>query len=103
MKTFMIPMPVVASCLIEECAYNSYSHCHARAITIGDSNDALCDTYFGLVNKGATHAKPQSAATGVGACKVQSCRHNVDYECVAEEISVGDNGSQIACLAYRRQ
>ena len=46
MKHLTIDMPIVSECLANECAYNVNMKCHARAITVGNSLHAGCDTYF---------------------------------------------------------
>lgn len=98
MKQISIEMPLVATCSATECAYNTSNSCHARAITVGDGVHPGCDTYFG--SAGVSHTKAIQRTAGVGACKVSDCRHNEDYECVAEQISVGQSTNVISCLTY---
>lgn len=88
-------MPEVSRCAATECAYNTDSACHARAITIGDGNHPDCDTYFN--NNG--HTKRERIA-GVGACKVTGCTHNQDFECSADKIELGYSGDSVNCLTY---
>jgi hypothetical protein len=38
-------MTRVKSCEVAECAYNSKKMCHALAITIGDLDNPMCDTF----------------------------------------------------------
>jgi hypothetical protein len=75
MKKFVIEMPEVAACDVTRCAYNCEGQCHAKAITVGDGLHPGCDTYLSTLHH--TH-EPKSA--GVGACKVEACRHNRDVE-----------------------
>lgn len=88
-------MPEVSRCAASECAYNTDSACHARAITIGDGDDPDCDTFF----SNSKHTKRERVA-GVGACKVTGCSHNLDFECSAEQIELGYSGDTVNCLTY---
>ncbi len=101
MKTLSILMPVVQTCSVPECVYKVGSGCHGKAITIGDNGNPACDTYL-CVSPPATgsHMKDHRPMAGVGACKVAACRHNRDYECMAETISVGHRIDHIKCLTY---
>lgn len=89
-------MPLVNSCDIEDCAYNRDRSCHALAITVGDSQHAHCDTYFGSGPKGGDPA----AKGRVGACKMADCRYNERLECQAPGISVGYRQDGVDCLTY---
>ena len=95
MKKFSIEMPQVNQCEVTKCAYNVKNMCHARAITVGDGINAMCDTFF---NSGS-HSKGKNTA-GVGACKVAVCAYNTDYECQAEGINVGMEGSNAKCMTF---
>ena len=88
-------MPVVSECAIAECAYNANKCCHAIAITIGDGNRPMCDTFF----KSTKHSGMKVTA-GVGACKVSSCSHNADFECSAASIQVGKEKNLGKCLTF---
>ncbi|PDP85441.1 DUF1540 domain-containing protein [Glycomyces fuscus] len=89
-------MPVVNSCQVDACAYNTEHTCHALAITVGNSTHAQCDTFFGAREQGG-----DPASTGhVGACKMADCQHNVHLECQAPGISVGFDQKQADCLTY---
>jgi hypothetical protein len=90
-----IKMPVVSECAIAECAYNSNKSCHAIAITIGDGNRPMCDTFF----KSSRHGELNSIA-GVGACKVFICRHNNSLECSMESIRVGSEQDHGKCMTF---
>ncbi|MFA6014908.1 MAG: DUF1540 domain-containing protein [Gallionellaceae bacterium] len=88
-------IPSVSECAIAECAYNSNASCHAIAITIGDGDHPMCDTFF----KSQKHISIQETA-GVGACKVSACRHNSDFECGATSIRIGQDGQQGKCMTF---
>ena len=89
-------MPVVNQCAVEDCAYNQDHTCHALAITVGDTVNARCDTFFSSTAKGG-----DPSSTGrVGACKVAACRHNVQFECGAPGITVGYQQSEVDCLTF---
>lgn len=91
-----IDMPIVANCMVRECAYNVDESCYARAITIGDGLHPGCDTFFGA----STHSRIHSARAGVGACKVMACQYNDDLECQAETIQVAGSGTDVRCMTY---
>lgn len=93
-----IEMPMVADCMVSECAFNMENNCHARAITIGDGNNAGCDTFM----SSTIHTKAMEQRAGVGACKVMGCTHNEDYECMASSISVGMLGQEVDCLTFAK-
>ena len=89
-------MPKVARCEVSQCAYNKDNICHALAITVGDSREPHCDTFFGSMSKGGD----PNATAGVGACKMTSCRFNSMLECGAPSVAVGYQGEGIDCLTY---
>lgn len=91
-----IEMPFVQGCSVSECAYNSQSRCHAKAITIGDSIHPGCDTFLDGGN-GHTHL---DVTAGVGACKVTGCTYNDDLECGAESIDVAIRNDQAHCMTF---
>jgi hypothetical protein len=103
MKTLTVTMPVITECKAEECAYNRNRLCHARAITIGDGKHPACDTYFCTSHSSEQHIMNKNIIAGIGACKVQSCQYNVDYECFGENISIAHNNGRIACMNYLTQ
>lgn len=88
-------MPCVSECAISECAYNSDKACHAIAITIGDGDSPMCDTFFKSSRHGGT-----IETAGVGACKVSACSHNTDFECTAASIRVGQAQSLGKCMTF---
>lgn len=99
MHKISITMPLVAQCSVAECAYNTNSCCHARAITVGDAVHPGCDTFLAS----ASHSTARQRTAGVGACKTSACRHNDDYECVAEKITIGHASDSVCCLTYQRR
>jgi hypothetical protein len=92
-------MPKVVQCEVEDCAYNQDSECHALAITIGDIDNPMCDTYCPGTGKGGD---PTSLA-GVGACKVTICAHNKAFECGMRTITVGWKGNDPDCLSFKKR
>lgn len=102
MKKMSIEMPVVMACSVSKCAYNRDTACHARAITVGSKVHPDCDTYFSL-SGAESHSKSRQRQAGVGACKMSNCQHNDDYECVANDIVVGQVMNRINCLTYSQR
>jgi hypothetical protein len=97
MKQISIEMPLVGECSVNECVYNTDNCCHARAITVGNGVHPGCDTFMGPA---PSHSREKQRTAGVGACKVSACRHNDDYECMAEQITVGRASEDASCLTY---
>ncbi|QKT03319.1 DUF1540 domain-containing protein [Ectothiorhodospiraceae bacterium 2226] len=91
-----VEMPAVETCSVNDCAYNVDTHCHARAITVGDGIHPGCDTFL----QSSRHTRSGPSAAGVGACKVEACRYNDDYECGADAIQVGHRDASINCLTF---
>ena len=91
----LLNMSGVSECSIGECAYNSHQTCHAIAITVGDGDQPMCDTF--LVADAHSHDKGHA---GVGACKVSTCQHNHALECSAGHILVGKLESRVRCMTY---
>lgn len=89
-------MSAVKDCAVSNCAYNEKKGCHALAITIGESADPMCDTYF----KSDTHGGVKEKMAGVGACKVAECRFNERFECSAPDIHVGFKHNHPDCLTF---
>lgn len=92
----LIEMPMIQRCDVSECSYNLNAACHAKAITIGDGASPGCDTFM---NTGS-HVRSKQIKAGVGACKVDGCSHNNDFECAADSISVSQEGSKVMCMTY---
>ncbi|MBI3558429.1 MAG: DUF1540 domain-containing protein [Deltaproteobacteria bacterium] len=91
-----VEMPQVSKCTATNCAYNVKQGCHARAITIGDGNQANCDSHF----DSSPHTKANARVAGVGACKVTGCKYNDDFECNAQAINVGYVGQAVKCMTF---
>lgn len=89
-------MPKVKKCEVNDCAYNEDKCCHAIAITIGDSENPICDTFCKSSMKGGEI----ELVAGVGACKVSSCKYNNNLECGAPSISVGYKKREPDCLTF---
>lgn len=96
MTEICLDMPLVAQCVVSDCAYNIDQGCHARAITVGDGVHPGCDTYIGS----SKHTSRKQLHAGVGACKVTGCNYNDDFECMAESINVGYRDSKVHCLTF---
>jgi Domain of Unknown Function (DUF1540). len=96
MKHMTLDMPIVAECLANECAYNVNMNCHARAITVGNSLHAGCDTFL----SGSVHTREATRTAGVGACKSAECKFNEDFECMADSIKVAPAGKEINCTTH---
>lgn len=90
-------VPEVSSCAATSCGYNVSGGCHAKAITVGDSEHPRCDTFMPQ----PTHTSSADAA-GVGACKVSACRYNRDLECEAESIRVSVHQGHADCATFAR-
>jgi hypothetical protein len=100
MTKMVIEMPEVAMCAVTKCAYNIEDACCAHAITIGDKENPRCDTYLG----GKKHvSSPGSLPAGVGACKVDVCFHNKDFECMADCIQVDHASHSADCITFKRR
>ncbi|MCA2205180.1 DUF1540 domain-containing protein [Streptomyces griseoincarnatus] len=96
--TPVMQLPVISECAAEDCAYNHGHACHAAAITVGDLDSPVCDTFMGADLEGG-----EPSTTGrVGACKMADCRHNSGLECHAPAITVGLEHEQVNCLTYER-
>ena len=91
-------MPKVIACSVEKCAYNARKSCHAMAITVGEpGGDPACDTFF----VADQHGGVMDATAGVGACKLNDCKFNKDYECSASGIRVEMHKGQPDCMTYQ--
>ena len=96
MQQFILDMPPVSKCTAANCAFNTKGQCHAKAVTIGDQQNPGCDTFFTSSLK-----SERVEAAGVGACKVDSCWYNKNFECTAEKVEVGKDNGQIKCVTFR--
>jgi hypothetical protein len=97
MKRLNVLVPEVDGCEVSACGYNVSGACHAKAITVGDGTHPRCDTFVPLVSH--THL---TSTAGVGACKVTSCRHNQDLECMASAILVVTHDDHADCATFTR-
>jgi len=96
MITVNMEIPEVRACEAGHCAYNVNQSCHARAITIGDDVNPMCDTFFDSGN----HSQNTSRMAGVGACKVSGCKHNTDFECQADHILIQALNGPARCATF---
>lgn len=96
MQHITIDMPIVSECAASECAYNVDTSCHAKAITVGNSLHAGCDTFF----PGSGHTRATDRTAGVGACKSAECKFNEDLECMTDSIRVAPAGQDVNCMTY---
>jgi hypothetical protein len=89
-------MSKITDCEVTECSYNSDKKCHTIAITVGDSNCPMCDTFVKMGKKGGD---PDTIG-GVGACRAEACRYNASLECSAGSIHVGMHGGHADCMTF---
>ena len=90
----VLEMPKVAGCTVTACAYNS-NGCHAYAITVAEA--ATCATFIEMPTKGGVDDSGR-----VGACQQANCTHNVQLECRAPSIQVGDLMAECQTFEPRR-
>ena len=93
-----VELPAVRTCAVVECSYNREKLCHARAITVGDDTTPNCDTFF----TASRHAQAEIAA-GVGACKIDVCSYNDDFECQAPSIVVDRVLGRPHCVTFNQR
>lgn len=91
----LLNMTRVAECSIVECAYNARHACHAIAITVGNGDMPMCDTFYVAREHSNDHGH-----AGVGACKISTCRHNHELECGASSVLVGKLEARVRCITY---
>ncbi|MDZ7593345.1 MAG: DUF1540 domain-containing protein [Thiobacillus sp.] len=96
MKHMAIDMPIVAEYLASECTDNVGMDCHAKAITVGNSLHAGCDSFF----SGSGHTRAATRTAGIGACKSTNCTFNEDLECMTDSIRVAPAGQEVNCMTY---
>ena len=89
-------MAKVNKCEVSDCVYNTDNHCHALAITVGDGDDPMCDTFCQSSTKGGD----ADELAGVGACKVSNCKFNKQFECDAPEIIVSYHEQKPDCMTF---
>jgi len=95
----MMNMPKIVDCNAGECAYNKEGKCHAIGITVGGSEEPMCDTFWNNSRKGGA----LDMVGGVGACKVENCAYNQSFECGAKGISVQTHMSHADCATFKQR
>jgi hypothetical protein len=96
-----IEMSSVETCDATRCAYNVNRACHARAITVGGGTHPACDTFIPADH--GEHVASEMARGGVGACKVDGCKHNHNLECAAPSIVVTHHWRHADCRTYEKR
>lgn len=104
----MTQVPKVSRCEMTECGFNQSMNCHAAAIQVGDPlvaepkkralQDPKCDTF--TVDSGH-HFGAADLIARIGACKADTCVHNVDLRCTAEAVQVGHHQDHADCRTYQ--
>ena len=89
-------MAKVTKCDVADCAYNMDHKCHTMAITVGDGDNPMCDTFCNASTKGGD----TDLMAGVGACKVSGCKHNSKLECTASGITVNYKDQEADCMTF---
>ena len=89
-------MSKITACEALDCSYNRSKECHALAITVGDMNHPMCDTFLKTSQKGGD----MDRTGAVGACKVDSCKHNQSLECSAPDIKLGLHEGHADCKTF---
>ncbi|MFH0811116.1 MAG: DUF1540 domain-containing protein [Pseudomonadota bacterium] len=87
-------MPKVESCTVNSCFYWRDGRCCAEAINVG-ADHPNCDTF----KAGSGHID-RCGLGGVGACKVENCRHNNQLLCNAPKVSVGMHYEHADCETF---
>lgn len=67
------------------------------AITVGDGKHAACDTFYKAKTKGGS----PDLTGSVGACKVDNCSFNKEFECSANGIKVGPHSGHADCQTFQ--
>ncbi len=94
-----IEAPKVLDCEVSECSYNTNKQCHALAITVGDAECPMCDTYVKSSQKGGA----MNMTGSVGACKESDCKFNESLECAAPGIHVSSHKGHADCSTFARR
>ncbi len=92
-----VQTPKVLDCEVTDCSYNNNKQCHAVAITVGDGDCAMCDTFFKSSQKGGA----MEITGSVGACKESDCTFNKSLECAAPGIHVASHKGHADCSTYQ--
>jgi hypothetical protein len=82
----------VSRCSVESCIFNTEGMCHTVAINVGGP-EPLCDTFMSGNRKGGI----KNLLAKIGACKVDMCLYNENYECGAKSVSVEMMGNKAVC------
>jgi hypothetical protein len=90
-----VTLPEVTDCAATACGYNVRGRCHACAITVGDGEHPMCDTYTP-----DPHHVRRLPIAGVGACKVSICVYNHELECSAPAIHVALHDGHPDCATF---
>jgi len=93
-----LQMVKVLDCEVVDCSYNKNKECHTPAITVGRDVPA-CDTFLKAPQKGGA----MDVTGAVGACKVDTCKHNDALECTASGIHVKLHAGQAECATFVRR
>ena len=94
----MAMTPEVKKCDVTQCFYNAENLCHADAITVGDAECPMCDTFI----SNNQHAQPANQGR-VGACHEADCAHNKMLSCQSPGIEVGWHMNHADCMTYEPQ
>ena len=92
-------MPHVQTCDMTDCAYNKHRQCHAKAVTIGDEQDPMCDTFWSRKDTKGTAGDPTRMGH-VGACHMSTCLYNDRLQCAAEGVTVGHRNKTAQCMTF---
>jgi hypothetical protein len=92
-------MPLVLSCDMTDCDYNRNEQCHAMAVTIGDSDNPMCDTFWVTEGKKAKAGDPKQSGR-IGACRMSQCIYNERLQCMSGSITVGQKEQNPMCRTY---
>lgn len=92
-------MPKILDCAASDCSYNRDKKCHTMAITIGNAECPMCDTFLKSSKKGGA----MDVMGSVGACKEEGCKFNRAFECSASGIHVGLHEGHAECMTFAKR
>jgi hypothetical protein len=92
----MMEMSKIKECNMDDCSYNMDNKCHTMAITVGEEDQASCETYAHKSMLGGD----LNMIAGVGACKVDSCSHNQALECTMQNVQMGSHNNHADCMSF---
>lgn len=95
-------MPLIQSCDMTDCDYNKHKQCHAMAVTIGDADNPMCDTFWVTEGAKAKAGDPKQMGR-VGACRMNQCTYNDRLQCTSEGITVRQRERNPMCQTYNPQ